>query len=73
MQQGIDHLHQARDNFANAAKKLGVQQKSASSQIDTLLFSVSEKLKSECHDQLSEKKGGLKSEVQHRWLIFNEW
>lgn len=63
LQEGIDHLHQARDNFANAAKKLGVQQKSASSQIDTLLFSVSEKLKSECHDQLSEKKSDMRSAI----------
>lgn len=24
-------------------------------------------------ENTEEKLGGLKSEVQHRWLIFNEW
>lgn len=63
LQEGIDHLHLARDNFANAAQKLEVQQKSASAQIDNLLSGVSQKLKSECHDQLSEKKSEMRSAI----------
>lgn len=61
--EGIGHLHQARDNFANAAKKLEVQQKSASSQIDALLSGTSQKLKSECHDQLTEMKTAMRKTI----------
>lgn len=60
LQEGIDHLYQARDNFANAAQKLEAQQQSASSQIDALLSGTSQKLKSECHDQLTETKTAMR-------------
>jgi hypothetical protein len=63
LQDGISHLHQARDNFANAAQKLDVQQKSASSQIDGLLSGTSQKLKSECHDELSGKKSAMRNAI----------
>jgi uncharacterized protein YukE len=63
LQDGISHLHQARDNFANAAQKLDVQQKSASSQIDGLLSGTSQKLKSECHDELSGKKSAMRRTI----------
>lgn len=63
LQDGISHLHQARDNFANAAQKLDVQQKSASSQIDGLLSGTSQKLKSECHDELSGKKSAMRRAI----------
>lgn len=60
LEDGIGHLNQARDNFANAAKKLDEQQKSASSQIDGLVSQTSQKLKSECHDELSSKKSAMR-------------
>lgn len=63
LQDGISHLNQARDNFANAAQKLDVQQKSASSQIDGLLSGTSQKLKSECHDELSGKKSAMRMAI----------
>lgn len=63
LQEGIDHLHQARDKFANLAQKLDVQQKSASSQIDALLSGTSQKLKSECHDQLTETKTAMRRAI----------
>jgi cell division protein FtsL len=63
LQEGIDHLHQARDNFANAAQKLEIQQESASSQIDALLSGTSQKLKSECHDQLTETKTVMRAAI----------
>ena len=63
LQEGIDHLHQARENFANAAKKLETQVKSASSQIDTLLSGTTQKLKSECHDQLTEMKTSMRARI----------
>ena len=63
LQDGISHLHQARDNFAKAAQKLDVQQKSASSQIDGLLSGTAQKLKSECHDELSGKKSAMRSAI----------
>lgn len=63
LQDSIIHLNQARDNFANAAQKLDVQQKSASSQIDGLLSGTSQKLKSECHDELSGKKSAMRAAV----------
>lgn len=63
LQEGIDHLHQARENFANAAKKLEIQVKSASSQIDTLLSGTTQKLKSECHDQLTEMKTSMRARI----------
>ncbi len=63
LQDGIDHLHKARDNFADAAQKLEVQQKFASLQIDALLSGTSQKLKNECHDQLSEKKSAMRTAI----------
>ena len=63
LQDGISYLNQARDNFANAAQKLDVQQKSASSQIDGLLSGTSQKLKSECHDELSGKKSAMRTAI----------
>lgn len=63
LQDGISHLNQARDNFANAAQKLDVQQKAASSQIDELLSGTSLKLSSECHDELSSKKSAMRKAV----------
>ena len=63
LQEGIDHLNQARNNFANAAQKLEVQQKSASSQIDVLLSGISQKLKNECHDQLTQKKSAMRTDI----------
>ncbi len=63
LQEGIVHLNQARDNFANAAQKLEAQQKSASSQIDGLLAGTSQKLKSECHDELNSKKTSMRTAI----------
>ncbi len=63
LQDGISHLNQARDNFANAAQKLDVQQKAASSQIDELLSGTSLKLRSECHDELSSKKSAMRTAI----------
>ena len=63
LQDGISHLNQARDNFANAAQKLDVQQKAASSQIDELLSGTSLKLSSECHDELSSKKSAMRTAI----------
>lgn len=63
LQDGISHLHQARDNFIDAAQKLDVQQQSASSQIDVLLSATSQKLKSECHDELSDKKSAMRAAI----------
>lgn len=63
LQEGIDHLHQARENFSNAAKKLEIQVKSASSQIDALLSGTTQKLKSECHDQLTKMKTDMRAEI----------
>ena len=63
LQEGIDHLHQARNNFANAAQKLEVQQKSASAQFDALLAGTSQKLNSECHDQLTEMKTVMRKAI----------
>ena len=63
LQEGIDHLHQARESFINAAKKLEIQVKSASSQIDALLSGTTQKLKSECHDQLTEMKTSMRAEI----------
>ncbi|WP_313316098.1 hypothetical protein [Pulveribacter sp.] len=63
LQDGISHLNQARDNFANAAQKLDAQQKSASAQIDGLLSGTSQKLKSECHDELSVKKSAMRMAI----------
>lgn len=63
LQEGIDYLHQAHNNFANAAQKLEAQQKSASSQIDSLLAATSQKLNSECHDHLTEKKTVMRKAI----------
>ncbi len=63
LQEGLDYLCQARDNFANAAQKLEAQQQSASSQIDALLSGTSQKLKSECHDQLTETKTAMRRAI----------
>ena len=63
LQDGISHLNQARDNFAHAAQKLDEQQKSAASQIDGLLSGTSQKLKSECHDELSGKKSAMRTAI----------
>lgn len=63
LQDGIYHLQKARDNFAAAAQKLEVQQKFSSLQIDALLSGTSKKLKSECHDQLSEKKSAMRTAI----------
>lgn len=63
LQEGIVHLNQARDNFANAAQKLEAQQRSASSQIDGLLAGTSQKLKSECHDELNRKKTSMRTAI----------
>lgn len=63
LQEGIDHLSLASRNFSNAAKKLEAQQKSASSQVDALLSGTSQKLKSECHDQLTEKKTDMRAAI----------
>ncbi len=63
--EGVDHLQQARDNFANAAQKLNAQQQSASSQIDDLLSGTSQKLKSECNDQLTETKTAMRKSIYH--------
>ena len=40
-----------------------MQQKSASSQIDGLLSGTAQKLKSECHDELSGKKSAMRSAI----------
>lgn len=63
LQEGVEHLHQARDNFANAAQKLKVQQESAALQIDALLSGTSQKLRIECHDQLTEKKSSMRRAI----------
>lgn len=63
IQEGIDHLQEAHKSFAIAAKKLEAQQKAASRQIDDLLSGTSQKLKSECRDQLNEKKTAMRSEI----------
>lgn len=63
LQDGISLLNQARDNFANAALKLDVQQKAASFQIDELLSGTSLKLRSECHDELSSKKSAMRTAI----------
>ena len=63
IQEGIGHLNQARNNFANAAQKLEIQQKSASTQIDGLLTATSQKLKSECHDELTSKKSAMRRDI----------
>ena len=63
LQEGIDHLHQARNNFANAAQKLEVQQKSVSAQFDALLAGTSQKLNSECHDQLTEMQTVMRKAI----------
>ncbi|WP_228530061.1 SMC family protein [Diaphorobacter caeni] len=63
LQDGISHLNQAKNNFANAAQKLAVQQKFAASQIDGLLSGTSQKLKSECHDELSGKKTAMRTAI----------
>ncbi|MBK6851954.1 MAG: hypothetical protein IPG93_10110 [Burkholderiales bacterium] len=63
LQDGIAKLQQAGDHFANAAQKLEAQQKSASSQIDELLSGTSQKLKSECNDQLNKKKTDMRTDI----------
>lgn len=63
IQEGIGYLAQARNNFANAAQKLEVQQKSVSEQIDRLRSGTSQKLKSECHDELNTKKTSMRQEI----------
>jgi hypothetical protein len=63
LQEGVEQLHQARESFADAAKKLKAQQKSASTQIDDLLSSTSQRLQSECHDELSRKKTSMRAAI----------
>lgn len=63
LQEGVDQLRQASESFADAAKKLKAQQKSASTQIDDLLSGTSQRLQSECHDELSRKKTTMRAAV----------
>lgn len=63
LQEGVEQLRQARESFADAAKKLKAQQKSASTQIDDLLAGTSQRLQSECHDELSRKKTTMRAAV----------
>jgi len=63
LQDSMNILKQSRDHFFNAAKKLEAQQKSASKQIDELLAGTSQKLKSECNDQLNQKKNDMRKNI----------
>jgi hypothetical protein len=63
LQEGVEQLHQARGSFADASKKLKAQHKSASMQIDDLLSGTSQRLQSECHDELSRKKTAMRAEM----------
>ena len=63
MEDGINRLREARDKFDEAAKKLAVQHKSVSSQIDQLSTSTSKKLVRECRDQLSSTKSDMRKSV----------
>lgn len=63
LQDGIDHMNLARNNFVNAEKKLQDQWKSASSQLDQLLSSTSSDLKRECHDKLADKQKEMRTAI----------
>lgn len=60
---GTIQLQQASQTFSNAAKKLQAQLKSATTQFDGLLTSTSQKLKSECHDQLHQLQSKMRTDI----------
>ena len=60
---GITQLQQARQEFAKAATKLKTQLQSATSQLDGLLGSTSQKLKSECHNELDQLQSSMRADI----------
>ncbi|WP_313603404.1 hypothetical protein [Comamonas jiangduensis] len=60
---GITQLQQASQEFAKAATKLKTQLQSATSQLDGLLGSTSQKLKSECHDELQQLQSSMRTDI----------
>lgn len=63
LEEGIDRLHAARNSFRNAAMKLQVQNESASTQLDALRLSTSQKLRSELRDELQRKQVDLRKAI----------
>ncbi|MFM2059153.1 MAG: hypothetical protein RLY71_3538 [Pseudomonadota bacterium] len=63
LQGGINKLEQASGHFNKAAAKLKSQQESDSAKFKELITGTSQKLKSECHDQLNKKKSDMRSDI----------
>lgn len=60
---GITQMQQSSQEFAKASAKLKAQLQSATGQLDGLLGSTSQKLKSECHDELQKLQSSMRSEI----------
>lgn len=63
LQEGIDKVRESIKLFFEAEKKLEIQHKSTSKQLDAACSELSLKLKSECSGQLEKKKHDMRTDI----------